>query len=309
MKQNELKSCFESISPTDEQRQKMLDNILRAGKAPVRKRIKFRVVASAAVSVAALAAVFAFGFNNVTDNTPLPVGETYKTAKDETVKEKKSSDAASEDAVTAVPQQQKVAVADVPKASGKRTAEKKVIKDEQTVYDSKVNNAETDKITDSAAAAEISEDLEYAADEYSLQSSLADGENEKTSKAGGGSGAAMAASPYADYERYLADERYSKYVPKIYAEGYLLTYAYADGESLTANFSDGEKDIFLAVNPTGNGARVVKPEEVSSLGSDGQDVTFAVDCKDMYAVYTVPAEDTDKMYEMITSAEYFSNNN
>ncbi len=308
MKQNELKSCFESISPTDEQRQKMLDNILRAGKAPARKRINFRVAVSAAVSVAALAAVFAFGFNNVTDNIPLLVGETYKTAKNETVKEKKSSDAASENAVTAVPQQQKVAVADVPKASGKSPAEKKVIKDELTVYDSKVNDAKTDKAADSAAADKIAEDQEYAADEYSLQASAVDGVDERTSKAGG-SGATMAVSLYADYERYLADERYSAYVPRIYAEGYLLTYAYADAESLTANFSDGEKDIFLAVNPTGNGARVVKPEEVSSLGSDGQDVTFAVDCKDMYAVYTVPAEDTDKMYEMITSAEYFSNNN
>lgn len=314
MKQNELEKCFESISPTDEQKQKMLDNILNAKKAPV-KRINFKAAASAAVGIAAFAAVFAFGFFNVTDKIQPPVDNTYKVAEkepkkenstvNETVKEEPMSDEYAEQKT------QKFAVADVEKKTAQTHKQSSVINDEKPVYDNKkADGYEMENVPQSLALEDLeSSSSDYSADEYLTQSAPAGfDDGSSNSKSGGGAGGAVASNSWTDYAAYLSDERYSKYVPQTYAEGYFLTYAYADEQSLAANFSNGNKDIYLVVGTDDCGAETVEPDKVASLGSDGQDVTFAVECGNMYAVYTAPSGELGKMYEMITSAEYFGNN-
>lgn len=78
---DELNSCFEAVSPTREQKDKILAGVLNVGKQPV-KTIKFHRYATAAAAVFVIGVFAAVYFTGGTDDILIECGETTVAVED-----------------------------------------------------------------------------------------------------------------------------------------------------------------------------------------------------------------------------------
>lgn len=291
MKSKEFKFCFDSLTPDAEQKERMLKNILNAKPRGVLK-VKFRAVASASLSVAALAALVAFSFINTSDKAKSPILEApYGGAVTARVTEKSDVTAPAEDDADNGSDfyESKFAVA--------LTEENMA----QNAYVSKDEDTKKEQIADDSAvlpaagggAFESYADTPYAAravaEDFAVASDNA--KNEYFSSE--------------DYDEYVKYGHYGEYLPQTFPEGYDFSYACEDGETFFADFKNGEKMLSVSVGLPDSDTTVIDPQNIESREEHGQSVTFTVDCEDAYVTYTVLTEDMENIYETVVSSDYF----
>ena len=292
----ELNSCFDAMSPTKEQRDRIFAGIMSAKQQPV-KIIKFHRYATAAAAVfviGAFAAVYSnIGTNDVTnfDNkTTVAVENKVDSVNKSTVTEK----VAETDAIETLPQ-----IADTkteknsftqsiaemyPEVVGDSTENKKVAVENDVM--------ETDNSTPEASAVETFEDIAPAS--------------------AGGSGGASSAyraveSESVSLEQIMNDEVYGIIFPTAIPDEFEFVSATKTDDDISAVFEDDNGKYMSVFVTTEFVEKVVEPEDIINLQPEYGFLNFAIKCGEYYIVYNVESEDASRVYEMVKSSVYFKN--
>ena len=283
MKIEELNSCFDAISPTVEQRDKMFANIMNAKKQPV-KVVRFYRYATAAAAVFVIGifgVVYStMGINNITDNTTKTMLAT------EIVKD------------------------DVAKTETERLPE--IVSEERKLADSMLEAypvaPEVINDTKVAVVEEIQEDV--VLNDVVEDVPMIVAENEATAFAASGGGARSAEVKDITLEQIMADEIYSKLVPTKLAGEFIFASANINGNDLYAVFEDAYGK-YMSVSITSvedYGIRdCVEVADIVGLKAEYGYFNFTVICGEHYVSYTVECDDALQVYEMVKSTEYFKN--
>lgn len=288
MKIEELNSCFDAISPTVEQRDKMFASIMNA-KQPV-KVVRFYRYATA------VAAVFVIGI----------FGVVYSTMGVNNV----SNDATKNIVAMENGEKEQVAKATEEYQYLLETAEEEKsvteeIKKAYTVHNDVTNDTKV------AAVEDVAE--ETIPEDALVDTPVVASENEPIGFAVSGGGASARATEVEDItlEQIMADEVYGEMFPTIFSDGFEFVNATKTGDDLRAVFEDSD-GRYMSVWIINGGTfdfreDVVKAEDIVNLKSEYGYFNFAIDCDGIYVVYNVECDDALQVYEMVNSSAYFKN--
>ncbi|MEE1043083.1 MAG: hypothetical protein UH854_03870 [Clostridia bacterium] len=295
MKIEELNSCFDAISPTAEQRNKMLANIMNAKQQPV-KVVRFYRYATAVAAVFVIGifgVVYStMGLNNITDYGTKTMVATEFAEKEEVVSNTENYDYLLE-----------------------------TVEEERKIADSMLEAypIETDTTNDTkvAVAEDVIQDtvVPEVALEDALNEPMATSENEPSvfSAASGGGGSAyskMVEAETLSLEQIMNHEVYSKLFPTKFAGEFVFVSANVNGNDLNAIFEDayGRYMSVSILSASGyDNHNFVEVSDILNLKAEYGYFNFTINCGEHYVSYSVEADDALKVYEMVTSSQYFKN--
>lgn len=334
----ELSSCFDSMTPTKEQKDRILAGVMNAKSQPV-KVIKFYRYAAAAAAVIAVG-VFAAVYSNTGTQNIAPQVNAPQVAvvnqNNEVEKNTETADISKEKAAEAdnpVPVEQKNL-----SFSGQVTEEGSMEELSEAYPELAENNVEDvpsvamydgEDMSRAMPAPSVSEDVQPYGDEtevveesseeiagkYDSEDAITGGGSGggSTSSGGGGGGG----SAYMSLETkslsindVMNHSVYSDLMPTIYANKFNFRTAEEQQNRLKVIFSN-EQGNYMSVSIVKDGEysfyeQIISPEEIKNINSYGY-INFAVKCGEYYVIYNVEAYDTTEVYNMVISSLYFSN--
>jgi len=291
----QLNSCFDAMSPTKEQKDRIFAGVMNAKQQPV-KIVRFHRYATAAAAViviGAFAAVYSnMGTNEITNhgNNPTVAVENsaVKTTVEETVKKEMQVEVLPQTADTQTQDLTNQVAEAYPEVNTELPENEKVAVVEETPV---VNDA-----------VDVDNTVEEAMDVA-------------PASAGGGGGGATAyraiEAESVSLEQIMADEVYGEMFPTAFVDGFKLVSATKLDYNMRAVFEDNE-GRYMSVWIINGGTfdfreDVIKPEDVINLKPEYGFFNFALDCDGCYVIYNVESDDANQVYEMVKSSAYFKN--
>lgn len=337
MKIKELNSCFDSITPTKEQKEKILAGIMSAKNEPVKvvklNRYKYASVA-AVVAVGVFAAVYSnTALKNNTPNVDVPqvaVENQNYAVKIETgnVEQKKSlqKDNVTQETDVQQPigQEQEKITNDKGFAENLENAYPELA-DENFDESPSVAMYDGEDISRSVPAPALETPIPEDAEKNVMpteESVVADEEveiftdkhngNDSTVSGGGGSSSAYLSmqTKSLSINEVMIHNVYSSLMPTVYANKFNFRTAEEQQGRLKVIFSN-EQGNYMSVSIVKDGEykfyeNVIEPEDIKNIESHGY-VNFAVKCGEYYVIYNVEAYDVNEVYNMVISSEFFNN--
>lgn len=310
MNRQDLVNCFDSMSPTAEQRERMLNAIMTKKSEPVRV-YNFTRYMSVAVAAVVAVGVFAAVYPSLKDNSILDNSSTtelavnYETDKPEkklniaetstnvenTVKEEKTNGSISE----AVAKEYGTPKTEHHPQTFAMAEQETVAESTVDVYEDAVEpkNEEVDSINemDFSVAFEMS--------------SRAIGAMEITEDvSGGGSSVAF---EMLELEQIMADEIYGTLFPAEIADGFSFVSARKHNDGfLDAEFGTADgRYMSIEILKDAQGADVLQPDDILNLKPEYGYMRFAVSVGEYYIIYNVETEDVSEVHKMVTSSACF----
>lgn len=326
----ELNNCFEAMTPTNEQKEKMLAGIMNAKTQPV-KVVKFHRYATAAAAVLAVG-VFAAVYSNVGTNGVTPqVGNTtvavesseseYANVKKAEIQADLTEPAVEEKNITEQFKETYPELADGNTANTNVAVAEKTNEKFRSLPEIEEVHPEVADVTEESQAAEAySYDLTPKAAAYDAAESdnfdeeISSGATSGGSAAGGGGGGSSAYmsvnAESLSINEVMTDSVYSGLMPTIYANKFNFRTAEKQSNRLKVIF-ENESGNYMSVSIIKDGEydfyeEIVTPKEIKNLTSYGY-VNFAVKCGEYYVIYNVEAYDVSEIYNMVISSAYFNN--
>lgn len=290
MKIEELNSCFDAISPTVEQRDKMFASIMNA-KQPV-KVVRFYRYATA------VAAVFVMGI----------FGVVYSTMGVNNV----SNDATKNIVAMENGEKEQVATATEEYQYLLETAEEEKSVTEEIKKAYPVHNDVTND-TKVAAVEDVAHEL--ISEDVFTETPVVVSENEADtfSAAGSGGGSSYSKSIEAEtfsLEQIMNHDVYSKLFPTQFAGDFKFVSANINGNDLNAVFEDAQGRYMSVsiISAEDYGVyECVEVFDIVNIKSQYGYFNFTLNCGEHYVMYNVECDDALQVYEMVKSTEYFKN--
>ncbi len=290
MKIEELNSCFDAISPTAEQRDKMFANIMNAKQQPV-KVVRFYRYATA------VAAVFVIGIFGIVYST-MGVDDVMDNATKSMVALENG-----EDNSTNVEQYEYLL--ETVEEEKSFTEE---VKKEYSVHNDALNDTMV-AVVQNADDEQITEDL--TTDYTPIVAS--ENEADAVSASGGGGGSSYAKSVEAEtisLEQIMTHDVYSKLFPTQIVDDFKLVSASISDNDLNTAFEDSQgryMSVSIICAENNDGYECVEVSDIVDLKPQYGYFYFTLNCGEHYVIYNVECEDALQVYEMVKSTEYFKN--
>lgn len=287
---DELSSCFDSITPTKEQKERILAGIMQAKNQPVRV-IKFYRYATAAAAVFVIG-LFAVAYPQISKNTmpvevekPIVAMEKQRYVTDGISQPDTSTDSFGEEEVQKpVP---------VEKAKSFREEIKATY---PSSTDESLENAPMVAMSENQP---VSRALKEPIEENNEDIAIA-------SACGGASAFAFDNSVSLTYEQAVNHSEYSEYIPAYIPEGYefVLAEEYEDSMQMFYERIDGNK-LYVTVHSQYDGTDVIEPEDIKSISYE-KCINVTVKCDEYYVLYNIDQSTAEDVYKMVTSSEYYN---
>ena len=297
MNRQELVNCFDSMTPNDEQRDRMLKAIMAKKSEPVRvynfkRYMSVAVAAVVAVGVFAVAYPFVRDNGILNDNSTTELAVNYETDKPEeklniaeTIDEPKTNGSITE-------------------AVAKEYGTPKTESTQQTV-------AMVEQETVAEEAADAHEEAVEPVNEESLAvapeiDSRAIVAMEMTEDMSGG-GSSSVVFEVIELEQIMADEIYGNLFPAEFADGFSFVSARKHNDGfLDAEFGthDG-RYMSIEILKDVQGADILQPDDILNQEPEYGYMRFAVSAGEYYIIYNVETEDVFEVHKMVTSSACF----
>ncbi len=326
MKIEELTECFDSITPTKEQKEKMLAGILSAKEETPVKIIKLNRYKLTSIAAVIAVGVFVAVYSNIGKNM-IPQVDTQPTVENN-------------DTST-------YAVNDVQQKSVQEPLEnnnaKPETKDDAVIppADEDSPNVENGSLAEGLhevypeLSGENSEDAPSVAmyfDEENLRMAPTPDEQDDSedavvednivsngghsagggSSAGGGGGGGYEPAEYTNLTitEVMNHQVYSEFMPVVYPDKFNFYNAMEYTNRLKVVFKN-DKGNYMSVSVFKEGEytfyeQILTPEEIKNIGSEGY-MNFAVKCGEYYVIYNIDTYDSTAVYDMVISSEHFNN--
>lgn len=288
MKIEELNSCFDAISPTVEQRDKMFASIMNA-KQPV-KVVRFYRYATAVAAVFVIGifgVVYStMGVNNVTNDATKNI-VAMKNGEDDILNEEKY------EYLLETVEEEKSVTEEIKKA--------------YPVHNDVTNDTKVAVVED-VAHEPISEDVFT-----DIPSVASENEADTFSETGSGGGSSYSKSIEAEtisLEQIMNHDVYSKLFPTQLAGDFKFVSANINGNDLNAVFEDAQGRYMSVSIISAEDYGVYECVEVSdivNIKSQYGYFNFTLNCGEHYVMYNVECDDALQVYEMVKSSAYFKN--
>ncbi len=319
MNKEELKNCFDAITPTDEQKEKMLARILKRK----RKAFKFTPIYRYQTAFAAMIVVVLFlsiwpqlqhfGNNRAKEiyydsghNNAGKINSSYGDKNSEKYTEKEDNknlqDTKDEAQVPTIgSENESKNNSYVSKEEGKPDNNENVESNDQD------NGLALFEANEALGNEELENNADFVKDaddeDASMNSALDTGGEEK------GYMTAMRAL-YSDltYEEIMNDETYGKLFPRKILEGYEFVGAKSLESSLDADFKSENKSMHIRIyNKTDAEPLLVTitPDELFKYNKADK-VSFSVLCDNYIVFYEIEGKDISEIYDMVVSSDYFN---
>lgn len=304
----DLNSCFDAMSPTREQKDRIFAGIMSAKQQPV-KIVKFHRYATAAAAVIVLGAFAAVYSNMGTSDIVNPVDKTIIAVENQ----KNNGENITEEVIetdeilpeTNNVQAEKKGLADLIAEEYSEIAEKstenvKVAVEEDTSL-SMNKEADTDSVS--------TETPIVVSDAGTVASASASRGGEGAS-IGGASAYRTVEAENITLEQIMNDSVYADLFPTFFADFQFIS-AKKTYYDLNAVFNDNQ-GRYMSVWIISGGTfdfreDVVKSVDIINLKSEYGFFNFAVNCGEYYVIYNVESDDASQVYEMVISSAYFKN--
>lgn len=340
MNSKELIDCFDAITPTKEQKDKMLSAILEKKNIPV-KVYKFHRFAAAAAAVIVIG-IFAIVYPNIKDDVTVQESDNADVAYRQSTESKEPVSAGSDETRAVKPdvsvQSGKSEISSVKTddnqsaVSAEDSSMSAMVSEEYTDDTNDTDNTNELKLADAFAGTggyERSIDVydDFADNDESVKCEEVPGEesldmavSSAAGYAGGGgldldasSGAPAVAGTYNMYtymslSDIMCDSVYSKLFPTEITDGFVFSSAGVYSGTLEAYFYAGSRYMSVSIvkgeeyNFTES---VVVPDSIKEMKAKDGYLNFAVKCGQYYVVYNIETENVTDVYKMVTSSEYF----
>ncbi len=316
MKIEELTGCFDSITPTKEQKEKMLAGILGAKEEVPVKIVNFNRYKIASIAAVIAVGVFVAVYSNIGKNIVPQVDikpnieksdvSTYAVAdvQEKTVQEPLDNNVKPKVYSDVVP----------PVAEDSPAVEDSSLSDDLNKEYTELNDAEMVEDVPSVAMFNNENDARVAPTPENSEEFV---ESDETYNGGGGGGASGGGSSYESTEytnltitEVMNHEVYSPLMPVVYADKFnfynaalysnrlKVVFKNVNGNYMSLSvFKDGDYNFY---------EQVLTLDEIKNIESDGY-MNFAVKCGDYYIVYNVESHNPSAVYDMVVSSEYFNN--
>ena len=304
MNRQDLVNCFDSMSPTAEQRERMLNAIMTKKSEPVRV-YNFTRYMSVAVAAVVAVGVFAAVYPSLKDNSILDNGSTTELAVNyETDKpEKKLNIAETSTNVENTVKEEKTN-GSITEAVAREYGTPKTESTQQTVA-----MVEQETVTEEAADAHeeavepVNEESLAVAPEIDSRAIVA---MEMTEDMSGG-GSSSVAFEVIELEQIMTDEIYGNLFPAEFADGFSFVSARKHNDGfLDAEFGthDG-RYMSIEILKDAQGADILQPDDILNQEPEYGYMRFAVSVGEYYIIYNVETEDVFEVHKMVTSSACF----
>ena len=334
MKIEELTGCFDSITPTKEQKEKMLAGILRAKEeAPVKviKLNKYKITSIAAVIAVG---VFVAVYSNIGKNILTKV-DTESTVENNDVSTYAVNDVQKKNVQESVENDNTKPESNKGGTVPTVTEDSSVVEEESTTknfykeysepagenaknipstamyFDGKdLRMSPVPESTEQQIPGEaiIEDDMEDLLDVY--DGSAGGGGGGGSASGGGSAGGSGAAYKTLTITEVMNHSTYSRFMPVVYTDKFNFYNAMEYTNRLKVVFkNDVGNYMSMSVFKYGDYdfyEQVLTPEEIKNMKSDGY-MNFAVKCGDYYIVYNIETNNSLAVYDMVVSSEYFDN--
>ncbi len=322
MKIEELTGCFDSITPTKEQKEKMLTGILEAKEEVPVKTVKLNRYKIASIAAVIAVGVFVAVYSNIGKNI-LPQVDTQPTVENDIstyavndVQEKNVQEPLENNNVK--PEENSGDIVP-PATEGSPATEEGPAKNSYEEY-SEASGENVEDIPSTAMYFDEKDLLASPAPEEAEQknpgNAVVENDEESYGVYGGGGGgtASGGGSSGAAYKSLTITEvmnhsTYSQFMPVVYTDKFNFYNAMEYTNRLKVVFKN---DIgnYMSVSVFKDGdynfyEQVLTTEEIKNIESDGY-MNFAVKCGDYYVVYNVETTNSSAVYDMVISSEYFN---
>lgn len=333
MKIEELKGCFDSITPTKEQRDKMLAGIMSAKEDPVKvvklNRYKYLSVA-AVIALGIFVAVYSYiGKDIVPQVETTDVGQNAGSSTYATAEVPKKTESNITEGVSNKTEDNTVAEsADIPQTDAtpvsptEETVDSKehgtLTEEMQEAYpelgDESVANTPSVAMYDNTDAVRIAPAPEAVEEDYTV-----DAEDYSGGAGGGGGGGASAGGGAPANNKnislsYIKNHSvYSVLFPTYFPGNFVFEsaeeslYNVGDFNACFTSVDGGFIDMtFEKKYENSYGINVITPEQVKNMNSEAY-MDFTIDCGDYWVNYFTKNISTEELYKIVKSSPYFSN--
>ncbi len=340
MKPDKLNNVFEALSPSEEQKKRMFDNIMSMREKP--QKNKKVIFAKFALTASVAAVVVAIGIGSLSNKTgtadnPRQNGQTIALNQPD-VSKNNSTDELYNEALaeneTNEKSREKVSpvnesvlmdtaggfdytVTSQPNetALGSVTSEDAVELSEE-IFETEATMQESVPAPSQPEPESGGEQLEASADvdneSVSEDNILLDDEElsmvtvsgSSSGGGAGGGGGGVAAKENSVKSEYLRDyPEFAQHFPNYVADGFMF-YKMSVGDEFHSTFLNSEgKKITVTVAQKAF-AEVITPEQIETVIQDGV-ASFALQCGEYYVTYYAETENADELHTMAVSSEYF----
>lgn len=291
---DELNGCFDSITPTKEQKERILAGVMQAKNQPVRV-VKFHRYATAVAAVFVIG-LFAVAYPQISkktmpvevENPTVAVGnQMYVT--DGISNSDDSNDVFDEEEVS------------VPSHTYRENSFKEEIR---TTYPDSTGLTDSKDSTDNAPMVAMNENQPVS---RALQEPIENSSEEISMGSAGGSTSAFALNNYAGltYEQTINHSEYSKYIPVYIPEGYefVLAEEYEDSMQMFYEKTNGDK-LYVTICSEYGGTDIAETEDIKNIGYK-ECINVTVKCDEYYVRYNIDNTTGEDVYKMITSSAYY----
>ncbi len=311
----ELNSCFDSITPTKEQKDKIFAGIMSAKEQPV-KIVKFNKykcfsTLAAVLAVGVFAAVYANWdakeMSSDIADTPENItvaAETAKPENDYSGKDEYIADSENEKKQEIIPETQKSFTQQFNEIYTDNT---EASNSENTV--AVMDKEKSDEIVPEPAQEQPATASLEEADAYGSTEAY-----DKSSRAVGGSasggGSTHTESEIIGINQVMNHEIYGQFMPTMYSDKFNFYTATEYDNRLVSAFKN-EQGNYMTIS-VGRAEeysyyeQLAEVEEIKEMKPDGH-MSFAVMCGDYCVIYNIDTNDALAVYDMVKSSAYFNN--
>lgn len=328
MKIEELKKAIESVSPTDEQKNKMLNTILDSEKSQNEPKILYlrRYSVVAAVVVIGLIAV-AYPKLYVTNDlhnsveksdTMQVLPNTDESQADDKVKTEQDSsfsyllETVETDSTKNTPAKN---VEDITKPVGEINTNADDTVNHNEIADEEIPKEASDFTdsmpNDNASAIAVAIDTEVAVgtDVFDVNDMSLEADDKMTNTAMK-MRSAMPEMSYISMHDIKIHEVFGTLYPKKIINGFVFNSAGSTGTYLSSELYNGNKNMKISIveeDMLDTSVEVVNPNDILDMESNNGNFNFAVKCGGYYVLYDVDTDDSMQLFVMVTSSDYFGN--
>ena len=292
MNRQELVNCFDSMTPNDEQRDRMLKAIMSKKSEPVRvynfrKYMSVAVAAVVAVGVFAVAYPFVRDNGILNDNSTTELAVNYETDKPE---EKLNTAETVDEPKTNV---------SITEAVAKEYSTPKTESTQQTL-------AMVEQETVVEETTDVPEDLIEPVNEESFETAPEINSRAIVAMEMAEDSSALTFDTV-DLEQIMADEIYGNLFPAEIADGFSFVSARKHNDGfLDAEFgSQDGRYMSIEILKDVQGADVLQPDDILNLEPEYGYMRFAVANGEYYIIYNVETEDVSEVHKMVKSSACF----
>lgn len=320
MKIEELKGSFDSITPTKEQRDKMLAGIMRAKEEPVKvvKLNRYRFVSVAAViALGVFVAVYSYVGKGIAPQ--IETNDVVKNTGNSTYIAVDTPSVTNSDVVEEGPTVQETDITTTsPNDENVESTEDTTLTEElQEAYpeleDESFANTPSIAMYDNAEDARIAPAPEALEEDYT-----ADAEDYSGGAGGGGGGTSAGGGAPANNKNislsYIKNHSvYSVLFPTYFPGSFVFEsaeeslYNVGDFNACFTSVDGGFIDMtFEKKYENSYGINVITPEQLKNMNSEAY-MDFTLDCGDYWVSYFTKNISTEELYKIVESSPYFSN--